>query len=122
MALMLLPFVTQQQMETSKALAPVVPVIVRRFSRDSPHAKQPTNQDEHFEKMGGHKPEGRRAARASTVWYSSVLPLAAFIPLPAWPLPTISTSISQTHRKTMCCDTLVGASEAKDPSQGHSRA
>lgn len=67
MAPVLLLFVTQLQMETSKALAPVVPVMVHMFNRDSPHAKQPTNQDECFEKMGGHRPEGRRAAQGSTV-------------------------------------------------------
>ena len=39
MSLMLLSFVMQWQMETSKALAPVVPVIVHMFNRDSPHTK-----------------------------------------------------------------------------------
>lgn len=36
MALMLLPFVTQWQTETSKALAPVVPVIAHLFNSESP--------------------------------------------------------------------------------------
>lgn len=38
MAPMLLSFVTQWQTETSKVLAPVMPV-VQMFNRDSPHAK-----------------------------------------------------------------------------------
>lgn len=64
MALMLLSFVTQEQ-ETSKALAPVLPVIVHIFNRDCPHTKQPTNQGEHFEKTVGPNQKGREQHRAA---------------------------------------------------------
>lgn len=64
-ALMPLYLVTQQQIKTSKALAAIVPVIAHMFNRCSPCTKQPTKQNEHFEKMGGHRPEGMREHRAA---------------------------------------------------------
>lgn len=35
------------------------------FNRDSTRAKQPKSQDEHFEKTGGQRVEGKTAAKGS---------------------------------------------------------